>query len=291
MRAEAGRQASARTLVPARIALAGENAGGGLALAALLTLHDSNRPLPGALLLSSPWVDLEMRGATMETNAATDPLIQKSYLQDLAAACLAGPDPGHPLVSPIHADLHALPPTLIQLGSAETLLDQAVGIAGRAGAADIGTALRIWPEMMHAWHLLFPALALLLAVERRVPEPMVDLSFVATAEFHSPLVAGAIAMFTVLALLVYFNLAGQNPTGLGLSAIGVGLFLLPLSAGLLAFAFSARSLIRSFGPRLVLTAGMLLTALASLAITVSAPAPHRSRSRHRSEIILSPSAS
>lgn len=66
---------------------------------------------------------------------------------------LAGADPGSPLVSPIHAKLQGLPPMLIQVGSAETLLDDAVRLAEVAGTADMRVTLEIWPEMIHAWHL------------------------------------------------------------------------------------------------------------------------------------------
>ncbi|HUC19229.1 MAG TPA: alpha/beta hydrolase [Acetobacteraceae bacterium] len=189
MIAEAGRQARARTLAlhyrlapehpfpaaledslaayrfllasgfaPARIALAGESAGGGLALATLISLRDAGLALPAAVWLASPWTDLEMRGATMQTRSAVDPVIQKPYLQELAAAYLAGTDPRAPLVSPIHADLGGLPPTLIQVGAAETLLDDSLRLAAVAGAANVRTTLQIWPEMFHGWHLFFPEL-------------------------------------------------------------------------------------------------------------------------------------
>ena len=85
--------------------------------------------------------------------SASDPLISKSYLEELASAYLAGADPTNPLVSPLHADLAGLPPLLVQVGSAETLLDDAVRIARRAGAADVRVNLEIWPHMIHAWHL------------------------------------------------------------------------------------------------------------------------------------------
>jgi epsilon-lactone hydrolase len=149
----------AQGIQPADIAIAGESAGGGLAVATLVSLRDANLPLPACAWLSSPWVDLEMSGGTMVTKAAVDPLIQKPYLTELAAAYLKGQDPRMPMVSPIHADLHGLPPMLIQVGSDETLLDDAVRLAGVAGAAEVRTTLQIWPQMIHAWHLFYAQLA------------------------------------------------------------------------------------------------------------------------------------
>src|SRR5215470_4559117 len=103
--------------------------------------------------LVSPWVDLQMTGASLAEKANVDPLISKPYLEELASAYLAGADPANPLVSPLNADLAGLPPLLVQVGSAETLLDDAVRIARRAGAADVRINLEIWPDMIHAWHL------------------------------------------------------------------------------------------------------------------------------------------
>jgi epsilon-lactone hydrolase len=143
---------------PRRIALAGESAGGGLAVAALVRLRDAGEPLPACAWLSSPWVDLENSGGTMETKAAVDPLISKQYLAELAGMYLHGADPRAPLASPLYADLRGLPPLLIQAGSAETLLDDAVRLAGAAGAADLRVTLQVWPDMIHAWHLFHPQL-------------------------------------------------------------------------------------------------------------------------------------
>ncbi|MBV8791252.1 MAG: alpha/beta hydrolase fold domain-containing protein, partial [Pseudolabrys sp.] len=109
--------------------------------------------------LSSPWVDLELSGASMATKAPVDPLIQRPYLEELGHMYLAGADPRSPLVSPIYAELRGLPPLLIQVGSAETLLDDAVRVAAAAGAADVEATLEIWPHMIHAWHLFHPQLA------------------------------------------------------------------------------------------------------------------------------------
>ncbi|UYW27582.1 alpha/beta hydrolase [Methylorubrum extorquens] len=146
-------------IAPARIALAGESAGGGLALATALSLREAGLPLPGCLWLSSPWVDLALTGASMESKAAVDPLLGRTYLSELASLYLNGADALGPLVSPINADLAGLPPMLIQVGSAETLLDDSVRLAAVAGAADIAVHLEIWPHMIHAWHLFYQDVA------------------------------------------------------------------------------------------------------------------------------------
>ena len=140
--------------IPAgRIAIGGDSAGGGLALATLVRLRDAGRPLPACSWLVSPWVDLEMTGGSIDTKDADDPLIHRAYLQELASAYCGGESPRNPLISPVHADLSGLPPALVQVGSAETLLDDAVGIAERLGEVDVATTLEIWPRMIHAWHL------------------------------------------------------------------------------------------------------------------------------------------
>jgi acetyl esterase/lipase len=146
-------------LEPANIMLAGESAGGGLALATLITLRDEGTPLPGRVWCSSPWTDLTMSGDTMQTKADVDPLIQKAYLEELAAAYLGRADPRGRLVSPLGADLRQLPPMLIQVGSAETLLSDSLRLAAAAGAADVRVTLQVWPGMIHAWHLFHPQLA------------------------------------------------------------------------------------------------------------------------------------
>ena len=132
--------------IPAdRIAIGGDSAGGGLSLATMIRLREAAKPLPACAWLVSPWVDLEMTGASIDHSA------KPNYLH--------GQDPRNPLVSPLHAALAGLPPTLIQVGSAETLLDDAVRIAGKLGAADVATNLEIWPDMIHAWHLWAARLA------------------------------------------------------------------------------------------------------------------------------------
>ena len=146
-------------VAPERIALTGESAGGGLALAVALSLRRDGLPLPGCLWCSSPWTDLALTGASLESKAAVDPLLSRAYLAEVASAYLAGADPNGPLVSPLRADLSGLPPMLIQVGSAETLLDDSVSLARAAGAADVPVTLEIWPHMIHAWHLFHPEVA------------------------------------------------------------------------------------------------------------------------------------
>jgi len=141
-------------IAAAHIALGGDSAGGGLTLTLALTLRDAKEELPACLWTVSPWTDLTLSGTTLVTKEAIDPLIHKAYLGELAAAYL-GSDVGarDPRVSPLYADLTGLPPLLIQVGSAETLLDDAVRTAAAAGAADVSVTLEIWPHMIHAWHL------------------------------------------------------------------------------------------------------------------------------------------
>jgi acetyl esterase/lipase len=142
-----------------RIVVAGESAGGGLAIAMLVSARDAGLELPACAWLSSPWVDLALSGGSMTTKAAVDPLISKPYLEELATAYLHGADPRTPLASPIHADLSGLPPMLIQVGSSETLLDDSIRLAAVAGAAGVRVTLEVWPDMIHAWHLFYQQVA------------------------------------------------------------------------------------------------------------------------------------
>ena len=119
-----------------------------------MRLRDAGEELPACLWLASPWTDLTMSGATLATKDAVDPLIHKAYLGELADAYVpAGMARTDPRISPLFADLRELPPTLIQVGSAETLLDDSVRFAGAAGAAGVAVTLEVWPNMIHAWAL------------------------------------------------------------------------------------------------------------------------------------------
>ncbi len=138
----------------ARIGIGGDSAGAGLALGLINQLRAAHEQLPACAWLVSPWADLTMSGSTLASKDAVDPLIHKGYLSELADAYLsAGMDRKDPRVSPLYADLRNFPPILVQVGSAETLLDDATRFAAVAGAADVPVTLEIWPHMIHAWHL------------------------------------------------------------------------------------------------------------------------------------------
>jgi acetyl esterase/lipase len=135
-----------------RITVGGDSAGGNLTIALINRLRAAGEEQPACAWLASPWTDLTMSGSSLETQAAADPLIHKAYLEELAGAYAPAPiDRRDPLISPLFADLHGFPPTLIQVGSAETLLDDATRFAAAAGAADVNVTLEIWPHMIHAW--------------------------------------------------------------------------------------------------------------------------------------------
>jgi len=146
-------------IAPGNIALAGDSAGGGLVVGALLAIRDAGLTLPGAGWCISPWVDMEATSKSFIDRAETDPTVQAAGILEMAGLYLAGADPRSPCAAPIYGDLRGLPPLLIQVGAAETLLDDALWLAREAGKADVIVDLQIWPEMIHVWHLYHPVLA------------------------------------------------------------------------------------------------------------------------------------
>src|ERR1700677_2995005 len=143
----------AQGVQPSRIAVAGDSAGGGLTMATLVAIRDAKLPVPGAGVCLSPWVDLEGIGESMTTKASVDPVVQKQGLTAMAAAYLGGKAPRTPLAAPLYADLQGLPPLLIQVGEAETLLDDSNRLAERAKAAGVKVTLEPWKDMIHVWQL------------------------------------------------------------------------------------------------------------------------------------------
>jgi monoterpene epsilon-lactone hydrolase len=138
----------------AHVAVGGDSAGGGLTVALINTLREAGDEVPGCAWLVSPWADLTMSGSTLVSKDRVDPLIHKDYLGELADAYVPrGIDRSDPRVSPLFADLRSFPPTLIQVGSAETLLADATRLAAVFGSVDVPVTLEVWPHMIHAWHL------------------------------------------------------------------------------------------------------------------------------------------
>jgi len=145
-------------LQPSRIAVSGDSAGGGLTAASLVAIRDAKLPMPAAGAPISPWVDMEGIGDSMTSKAAVDPMVQKAGLLNMAKAYLGGKDPRTPLAAPLYADLSGLPPLLIQVGTAETLLDDASRLAERAKKAGVKVTYEPWENMIHVWHLFAPML-------------------------------------------------------------------------------------------------------------------------------------
>jgi monoterpene epsilon-lactone hydrolase len=142
----------AEGIQPNRIAMAGDSAGGGLALATLVSLRDQGVPLPATAVCMSPLTDQAKEGRSMETKAALDPLIQRDLSTAMSMYYL-GPegDVRAPLASPLYAELTDLPPLLILVGSWEVLLDDSTRFAERAKVAGVDVEIEVWDEMIHGW--------------------------------------------------------------------------------------------------------------------------------------------
>jgi acetyl esterase/lipase len=138
---------------PGRVVIAGDSAGGGLTLAALLAIRDAKLPMPAGAVPISPWTDLEGTGESIRTRAAKDVMVTQDNLASSARQYYGTHDPKDPLVSPVHANFRGLPPMLIHVGDAEILLDDATRVAARAKAAGVQVDLEVWDEMPHVWHV------------------------------------------------------------------------------------------------------------------------------------------
>lgn len=143
-------------VAPEQVVIGGDSAGGGLVVAALVALRDGGDPLPAGGFCLSPWVDLECAGETFDTKADVDPMCSREGLSEMAAAYAGGHDLRSPLVSPVHADLTGLPPLLIHVGTAETLLDDSVRLAERARAAGVEVHLEAWDDLVHVFQAFAP---------------------------------------------------------------------------------------------------------------------------------------
>src|SRR4051794_16753666 len=138
-------------IAPSDIAFTGESAGGGLAIATLANARDHGLPLPAAAFVMSPYVDLTLAGTTIETRREVDPLLSRELLEPRVADYISGQDAAVGLISPVFADLSGLPPLIIQAGSHEVLLDDAVRLARQAATADVEVTLDITPRVPHVF--------------------------------------------------------------------------------------------------------------------------------------------
>ncbi len=150
------RQLLADGAVPGRMAVAGDSAGGGLAVSLLLALRAGGTPLPAALVCLSPWVDLTQSSPAYDDRAQSDPMVTKIGLDEMAAAYLKDTDPRTALASPLFGDLDGLPPVRIEVGEDEVLFDDATGLAERLRLAGVDVSLVVWPDLIHVFQA-FPA--------------------------------------------------------------------------------------------------------------------------------------
>ncbi|MBO3101299.1 alpha/beta hydrolase fold domain-containing protein [Cellulomonas fengjieae] len=136
---------------PGEIVLAGDSAGGGLALALLLAARDAGLPQPAAVVVMSPWGDLTLSGESLRTKEADDAIFDAADVAEYAARYLGDHDPADPLASPVLADLDGLPPLLVQVGTNEVLLDDATRLAARAAAAHVAVTLEVVARAPHVF--------------------------------------------------------------------------------------------------------------------------------------------
>jgi acetyl esterase/lipase len=142
-----------RQKVEGSVVVAGDSAGGNLALALMISLRDHRETLPAAAALFSPATDFTGTGASHRENGRRDAMFRPEILQQFGAAYLGNADPKHPLVSPLYADLKGLPPLFIEVGQTEVLRDDAVRLAERARDAGVHAELKVWPVVPHVWQM------------------------------------------------------------------------------------------------------------------------------------------
>ena len=143
-----------QNISPAKIFIAGDSAGGGLALACALHARSAGLPMPAGLVLFSPWLDLGLSGNSMTGKAAGEITLSAELLRASAAEYLQGRPATHPLASPLFADLRGLPPLLIQVSDTEILYDDSRRLAEAARAQGVAATLETWPGLWHVWQLM-----------------------------------------------------------------------------------------------------------------------------------------
>jgi acetyl esterase/lipase len=144
-------------VAPECVAIGGDSAGGGLTFATLVALKERGRPLPGAAFALSPWIDLEGLGESMTTKAEADPMVQKDGLSQMSLLYAGQDELRNPLAAPLYADLSGLPPMLVQVGTAETLLDDSIRIVDRMREAGGEVELETYEDLIHVFQAFAPA--------------------------------------------------------------------------------------------------------------------------------------
>lgn len=140
-------------IAPEDIVVAGDSAGGGLALALLLALREQGKPLPASAALFSPYTDLAATGPSVKLNSKTCAMFTAEMIENAGAGYYGDNDPTHPLISPLYANLEGLPPLLIQVSASECLLDDSTRVARKAKKAGVDATLEIYEGMPHVWQL------------------------------------------------------------------------------------------------------------------------------------------
>ncbi|GAA0385493.1 alpha/beta hydrolase [Microbispora corallina] len=135
------------------IAAVGDSIGGGLAVSLMLRARELGLPLPAALMLMSPWVDLTVGNKTFESNRENEAFFYKEVVAFLASAYLGDADPKEPLASPLYADLSGLPPTYVQVGGHETLLGESLEFEQNARKAGVDARLEVFPGQLHTFQM------------------------------------------------------------------------------------------------------------------------------------------
>lgn len=136
--------------------LAGDSAGGNLVLSLAVQLRDSGEAPPAGIAVFSPWTDLTGQSPSVQANAQRCAMFHPENMRDFAAAALGSGSPGDPLVSPVYADLHDLPPVLLHVGSTELLVDDARRVHDRIRRSNGESALHVYEDVPHGWQMLFP---------------------------------------------------------------------------------------------------------------------------------------
>ncbi|EJZ23344.1 alpha/beta hydrolase [Rhizobium sp. Pop5] len=139
------------------VVVAGDGAGGNIAIETVLRQMQAAKPLPAGVVALSPITDLAATGGSMTSNADGDPLVDKAWIETLRKAYLGRRSPTDPQASPLYADMKGFPPLLLQVGSGEALLDDTLRLADKARQAGVDVTTEVWPGMPHQWQL-FPSL-------------------------------------------------------------------------------------------------------------------------------------